>query len=48
MATAEQVRNQRADKERPHVVLLKEAEFRPQFLLRDNVRADRSSDVQER
>jgi hypothetical protein len=29
MATADQGRNQRADEERPHVVLLKEAEFRP-------------------
>ena len=32
MATADQVRNQRADQERSHVILLKEAEFRPQFL----------------
>jgi hypothetical protein len=29
MATADQGRNQRADEERPHVALLKEAEFRP-------------------
>jgi hypothetical protein len=48
MATADQVRNQRADQERSHVILLKEAEFRPQFLLRDNVRADHPSDVQKR
>jgi hypothetical protein len=48
MATADQVRNQRADQERSHVILLKEAEFRPQFLLRDNVRAEYPSDVQKR
>ena len=48
MATVDQGRSQRGDEERPQVVLLKEAEFRPQFLLRDGVRADRLSDVQKR
>jgi hypothetical protein len=48
MTTADQVRNQRADKERSHVILLREAEFRPQFLLRDNVRADHPLDGQKR
>jgi hypothetical protein len=48
MATADQVRNQRADKERSHGILLKEAEFRPQFLLRDNVCADHPLDGQKR
>jgi len=32
MATADQRRNQRADEENPHTVLLREAESRPQFL----------------
>ena len=48
MATVDQGRGQRGDEERPQVVLLKEAEFRPQFLLRDGVRAARLSDVQKR
>ena len=48
MATVGQGNSQRGDEERPQVVLLKEAEFRPQFLLRDGVRADRLSDVQKR
>jgi hypothetical protein len=48
MATADQGRSQRADEERPQVVLQKEVEFRPQFLLRENVRADRLSDVEKR
>jgi hypothetical protein len=47
MATADQVRNQRADQERSHGILLKEAEFRPQFLLRDNVCADHPLDGQK-
>ncbi len=46
MATADQGRGQRGDEERPQVVLPK-AEFRPQFLLRDGVRADRLSEVQK-
>jgi hypothetical protein len=48
MATANRCGNQRADEENPHTVLLREAEFRPQFLLGDNVRADRQSDVRRR
>ena len=49
MTTVDQGRGQRGDEERrPQVVLLKEAEFRPQFLLRDGVRADRLSEVQKR
>lgn len=47
MASVDQGSSQRGDGERPQVVLLKEAEFRPQFLLRDSVRADRLSDVQK-
>jgi hypothetical protein len=47
MATTDQIRNQRADQERSHAILPEEAEFRPQFLLRDNVRADRPSDMQK-
>ena len=39
MATVDQGRCQRGDEERPQAVLLKEAEFRPQFLLRHDVRA---------
>jgi len=35
MAAADQGRSQRADEERPQLVLPKEAEFRPQFLLRE-------------
>jgi len=46
MATVDQGRCQRGDEERPQAVLLKEAEFRPQFLLRDVVRADQLSDLQ--
>jgi hypothetical protein len=48
MATADRCRNQRADEENPHTVLLREAEFRPQFLLGHGVRADRQSDVRRR
>ena len=48
MATADQGSSQRGDEERFQVVLLKEAKFRPKFLLRDGVRADRLSDVQKR
>jgi hypothetical protein len=48
MATVDQGRSQRADEERPQAILPEEAEFRPQFLLRDGVRADRLSGVQGR
>jgi hypothetical protein len=48
MATAGQVRDQRANKKRSHAILLKEAEFRPQLLLRDMVRAGPPSDEQNR
>ena len=48
MATADQGSSQRGDEERFQVVFLKEAKFRPKFLLRDGVRADRRSDVQKR
>ena len=48
MATADRCRNQRADEENPHTVLLREADFRPQSLLGDKVRADHQSDVQRR
>ena len=47
MTAAGQVRNQRADQERSHVILPKEAEFRPQFLRHDNVRADHPSEAQK-
>jgi hypothetical protein len=48
VATVDQGSSQRDDEERPQAVLLKEAEYRPQFLLGDSVRADRLSDVQRR
>jgi hypothetical protein len=46
VTTPDQIRNQRADQERSHVILPGEVEFRPQFLLRENVRADHTSDAQ--
>ena len=48
MATADQGRSQRADEEPSSSSPPKEVEFRPQFLLRENVRADRLSDVEKR
>jgi hypothetical protein len=46
MATTGQRRNQRAEEKRSHAILLKEAEFRSQFLLRDMARAGGPSDEQ--
>jgi hypothetical protein len=48
VATVDQGSRQRGDEERPQAVLLKEAEYRPQFLLGGSVRADRLSDAQRR
>jgi hypothetical protein len=47
MAAAGQARNQRAKQKRSHAILLKEAEVRPQLLLRDVVRAGGPSDAQK-
>ena len=48
MAATGQTSDQRAKEKRSHAILLKEAEFRPQFLLRDGVRADYLSNEQKR